>query len=108
MGLVDLWTEKPDWSVFWFNNWISHQDIVQAIGKQKSIPLTMYAIDPWVQDAAEDILARHQEFHDDMNLALGIGGQDLSELDFNDPAAVQAWVYQNFMEHQAAHAALRL
>jgi hypothetical protein len=108
MGLVNLWTPGSDWSNFWFNNWKGHQDIVQAIATQKNIQLTMYDIDPWVDSDSESILERHQDYHDEMNQALGLPGQDLSKLDLNDPQLVQAWVWQHFNEHQAAAVALKL
>lgn len=108
MGLVDLWTPKPDWTVFWFNNWISHQAIVQAIGKQKNIALTIYPIDPWVEEDKEQILVNHFQFHNEMNQALGFSGLDLSTLDFEDETAVRQWTWQNFNEHQAVLAALKI
>src|SRR6516225_4642254 len=107
MGLVDLSTAHTNWNQFWFNNWIGHQGIVQAIAKQKHVQLTMYDIDPWIDEDKDNIIARHFQYHNEMNFVLGIGGQDLSVLDFKDPNAVQQWVWQHFNEHQAANAALR-
>ena len=111
MGLVDLYAVPPGadgWSYFWFNNWISHQGIVQAVARQNSVPLTLYDIDPWVDEAKEAILQTHQQYHTDMSQALGLDGQDLSVLNFDDPEAVRRWIWQHYNEHQAAHAALRL
>jgi len=96
------------WHDFWFENWLSHQDIVQAIGKQKSIPLTTYMIHPWTPQDLAGQLVRHQQFHTDMNQVLDINGQDLSVLDIEDPQAVKDWVWQHYTEHQQAHKALKL
>ena len=108
MGLVDLYSPHTDWNLLWFNNWISHQDIVQAVMSQKNIALTMYQIDPWIDADSDNILGRHAQYHQDMNAVLGVNGADLSVLDINDKDKVQWWIWQHFMEHQAAHTALKL
>jgi hypothetical protein len=68
--------------------------------------LTTYVIIPWENRDAEGILGRHQEFHDDMNEALGLNGQDLSSLNPKDPNDIQRWVWQNASEHAAARQVL--
>ena len=108
MGLVDLATAHTNWKQFWFNNWISHQDIVQAIAKQKHVKLTMYPIDPWDDAAKDNLLMWHFQYHNEMNQTLGINGTDLSVLDMHDPNALQQWTWQHFNEHLAANVALKL
>jgi hypothetical protein len=44
-------------------------------------------------------LLDHQKAHNAVNLYLGISGADLSELDWNNRAEVEAWVELNFLEH---------
>ena len=102
MGLVNLWTpalSEGGWRDFWFYNWIDHQDIAQAIQAQVKIPQTLYVIIPWDQQHADAILERHQRFHNDMNSAIGTGGQDLSIIDFKNKAAVEQWIYAHYQEH---------
>ena len=102
MGLVNLYAPSQSgsgWRDFWVYNWIDHQDIAQAIQTSLKVPQTMYVIIPWDQDFAEDILERHQRFHNDMNAAIGTGGQDLSIIDFNNRTAVQMWIEAHYQEH---------
>ena len=109
MPLANLWRPQPGldgWEVYWFNNWIDHQEIQQAIEKQLKVNQVIYIIQPWDNTDAAGILQRHQQFHNDMNAALNTAGQDLSELDVKDQAAVQAWVYQHYLEHQQVREAL--
>jgi hypothetical protein len=111
MGLVNLSAVDPElrqWTDFWFNNWIDHQEIQQALQKKTGINFPVYLIDPWVESSSNAILKRHQFYHNDMNSIIGINGQDLSEINFEDQTAVQAWVYQHYQEHLAARQVLGL
>jgi hypothetical protein len=109
MSLPNIITPPPGpngWSEFWWNNWIDHQDIQQAIQVQEKLDLEVYVIWPWQDSDTNGLLQSHQEFHDDMNAALGLNGQDLSSINFNDAEAVSAWIWEHYIEHQAAHMAL--
>lgn len=111
MGLVNLLQPPPGddgWNEFWFNNWIDHQDIQQAIQAQTGINQTIYVIDPWRTDDANGILQRHQQYHNDMNAVLGIAGEDLSTLNLKSEQAIRDWVWQHYSEHQNAHQALEI
>ena len=111
MGLANLFRPPPGsagWQEFWFNNWIDHQDIQQAIQKELQVNQEIYIIQPWIDSDIPAILQRHQQFHNDMNGALGINGQDLSTLDINSEKAIEEWVWQHYSEHQAAHQILNL
>jgi hypothetical protein len=111
MGLPNLYEPPPQdhagwWDEFWFQNWIDHQDIQQAIladtaAGNPNDPI--YVIIPWVASDATGCLLRHQFFHNDMNNITGYGGQDLTNLNFKDPQSVQDWVYNHYQEHLAAH-----
>lgn len=107
VGLVNLLAPRlADWPFFWWNNWIDHQEIQQAIQKVTTINDTIYVIIPWNQDGADALLEKHQQYHNDMNDALNLGGQDLSNIDFKNPAAIQQWAWLHYQEHLAAHEAL--
>ena len=104
MGLANLFRPAPGddgWQEFWFNNWIDHQDIQQAVNKLKGLNNEVYQIDPWNEQAKDAILLRHQFFHNDMNSALGLNGSDLTSLDFKDKEAVKGWIYSHYLEHQS-------
>ena len=104
---------KDGWTQFWFDNWIEHQEICQKIQAKTNTATppapnngtnnTVYVITPWVDEDANGILQRHQEYHDDMNLALKLQGQDLSVIDFDNPASVRGWVWNHYQEHLAVH-----
>ena len=106
MGLANLFRPAPGddgWQEFWFNNWIDHQDIQQAIQAQLSVNQEIYIINPWLDSDASAILQRHQQFHNDMDGALGINGEDLSSIDFKNQRAIEEWVFQHYQDHLAAH-----
>ena len=106
MGLANLFRPAPGddgWQEFWFNNWIDHQDIQQAIQAQLSVNQEIYIINPWLDSDASAILQRHQQFHNDMDGAVGINGEDLSSIDFKNQRAIEEWVFQHYQDHLAAH-----
>lgn len=43
----------------------------------------------------------HQNIHNEMNAAMGIGGFDLSYVDFTNPEQARVWLQYNALEHQA-------
>jgi hypothetical protein len=96
------------WDQFWFENWIDHQDIQEAVLKSLSINMDNYVITPWNPNDIEGALLRHQFLHNSMNAAIGAAGQDLGVLDFDDPESVRDWVYNHYQEHLAAHEALEI
>ncbi len=111
MGLANLFRPEPGddgWQDYWFNNWIDHQDIQQAIQKLLAVNQEIYIIQPWLNSDAPAILQRHQQFHNDMNGALGLSGQDLSSLDIKSEKAIEEWVYVHYQEHMAAHQILNI
>lgn len=112
MGLPNLAALPPHdhagyWDEFWFQNWIHHQDIQDAITiANPTILQTTYIIIPWVPSDVTGCLLRHQFFHNDMNAVTGYGGQDLTSLNFKDPESVKEWVYNHYQEHLAADTTL--
>lgn len=111
MGLVNLWTpplRADGWKEYWFMNWQDHWEIANAIQTQKKLAQTLYIINPWTDDASEVLLEQHQRFHNDMNNAIGLSGQDFSVLDFKDPGAVKNWVWAHYQEHLKARINLGL
>ena len=112
MGLPDLYfppsLTENGWREYWFQHWIDHQDIVQAIQAKTGLQLQMYLIDPWVDSDKDGILERHQQYHNDMDLALGIAGNDLTSVDQKKENEVKSWVYLNYQEHLSAHTILNI
>jgi hypothetical protein len=109
MPLPTISTPPQDlakWGEWWDFHYQDHLEIQQAIQAKGDGNLTIYIITPWNTHDADGILGRHQQFHDDLNEALGLEGQDLSALNPKDPQDVLRWTYANFTEHAAARQAL--
>ena len=111
MGLVNIYTPDPGpdgWQLFWWHNWNEHLSIMQAILAQKNITLQSYGINPWIPEDKDNILSRHQQFHNDMNLVMGVQGENLAVLEIDDPQAVKQWVWQHYNEHLGVQTLLKI
>lgn len=107
-SLLNVPQSKNDWDRWAFNHMQDHLEIIQAIKTQGGPDLLQYQLDPLDFNNAFAWLKRHKQTHNDMNGSLSLQSIDLSELDFNDPNAVQAWVYSNYEEHNNAHLKLAI
>lgn len=107
-ALLNVPRSEPEWLRFSFNHWDDHQQIVQAIRTQRNVSLQLYPIEPMPPSDMPGWLLRHAQLHIDMNGTLGLPGADLTQLDLKDEASVQAWIWQNFQEHQNARALLKI
>lgn len=94
---------EADWARWGFHHRMSHDAIVAAINAQGG-SLKVYQLDPVTLDA--DWLDRDQQAHNDFNTALHTRGADLTEVDFNAPNQVEAWVWLEHQEHATAEQAL--
>lgn len=56
----------------------------------------------------QDWLLDHQRAHDDLCAATGVIGNDLQNVDFEDPRQRDAWFQLNESEHAAFHVALKV
>lgn len=79
-----------------------HQAINTGIKVSRNIVPMLFQIYPFNPKDAPNWLLQHQEQHNLQNAILGIGGQDLSILDFNDRKSIDAWTYLHWTEHQSA------
>lgn len=109
MGLADIASipRTPEELKRWaFCHYVHHVDINRVIERkyQTVIPtFDISHIDPsndgvWVY--------QHQLMHTNMDQILGISGNDLLGLDFNNPAILKAWLFLHLPEHQQASASL--
>lgn len=103
--LLNLPRSEGDFNIWGFAHSQDHGEIVQAAG-QKNIALQNYIIYPISPADVAGFLDRHQQYHIDMNNALGLPSVDLSDVDFNNERQFEAWLYLNWQEHQAARAQL--
>lgn len=107
-AILNVPRNEAEWSIFSFNHFTDHQDLIQAIRAQKGISLSLSPIEPMPFFDLGSWLIRHAQMHIDFNGTLGLPGTDLSGFDINDPATLQGWIWDNFAEHQNAHAALKI
>ena len=106
MGLPNLLQPPPGeagWREFWFCHWQDHLEILEKLQDLFSVKLTTYVIDPWLQTDKTGILERHQQYHNDMNELLHIGGTDLSEIDFPEQGYGAGMAAHQFLEHSDVH-----
>lgn len=105
MSLATLYnppeTER-DLFAFSFSNTDHHRLIISAISTQKSIDLALMPLDPIPMFDVAGWARRHQQMHVDFTSVLGITGADLSDVDFNDQAQLEAWVRLHADEHRQA------
>ena len=94
-----------EWS---FSHAVNHRDIIDAIQRQFGVSLTEYIIDPFNTDNAGVWLFQHQTLHNDMNAILGIAGNDLLDVNWQDQDELSEWIFLNFTEHQQANTKLRI
>ena len=97
-------TER-DMTVFAFANADHHQLVADAL-KAKGTTVTRYILDPIPGFALKDWLRRHQTSHNDNNNALGVNGNDLTDVDFRKPEEAEAWARLHYTEHAAWASAL--
>jgi hypothetical protein len=109
MGLATLYNIPQDpvslaeWS---FSHASNHADIVRFIFAQKGVRLASFVLDPVDPQNPAVWVYQHQLMHNQMNQVLGIAGQDLTGLDWNDPEGLSAWIDDNASEHLQANSKL--
>lgn len=104
MGLPTVLYPPPDergFDTWFFDNHAQHVSINQAAAKQ-NLQIGSYLIYPATLASITDFLEQHQRWHNDMNAALGIAGNDLSQVDFNNDKEKDAWMFLHYQEHLAA------
>ena len=104
-GLADLYnvptndTERAFWS---FAHMAHHRDINAKIYLLVKIALPEYILDPIDPTDTGQWEYQHQIMHDNQNQLLGIQGQDLTGINWNDQRLLTAWIFLNQSEHYQA------
>jgi hypothetical protein len=104
--LLNVPKSLEDWARFSFHHRQSHELIVKAIAKQKSIDLPVYIVDPISFQEPRLFLEANQQFHQDMDNALGVQSTDLEDVNLQDERQLQSWIYLHWQEHVTAENAL--
>ena len=97
-----------DLSVWSFSHAAHHRDIVRVIFQTRAKRLDEYVLDPFDPVNPQNWPALHQTMHDQMNHTLGIGGFDLTGIDWSEPKRMAAWVQAHSNEHYRVSQILNL
>src|ERR1700731_2115286 len=83
-----------------FANVASHRDIIRRIAETRGLVLIEYPLEPFdPADAGQlaQFLNSHQDTHLQMNKALGLASYNLSEVEWDDEAALAQWIAAHFV-----------
>jgi hypothetical protein len=110
-GLADLYNVPGSDSerAFWtFAHMAHHRDINHAIYLLTKTALPEYILDPVDPHDTGQWEYQHQTMHDNQNAILGIQGQDLTGIDWNNQNLLAGWVWLNANEHYQAANLLKI
>lgn len=87
--------------VWSFSNSDHHLQVIDSIASTRNTLLARYLIDPIPPGRdLQSWLRTHQTMHNDVNSVLSVQGNDLTELDFNNAAELEGWVFLHASEHR--------
>lgn len=98
-ALLNVPATQNDWNIWSWHHRLSHSAILGAALRQRDIELTDYVIDPINLQGIEDWLERNQQLHVDADGLVGSQSIDLTDVDFQDPKQLQAWMYLHWQDH---------
>lgn len=99
LNLLQYPHTPQDLAIFSFANADHHLQVFNAIYAKNGLRTTQYALDPIPSFDFKNWLLRHQDVHNSVNAALGVAGQDLTEVNMNDPKSVEDFLWQHQSEH---------
>ena len=111
MALASLFNVPDDpesLSAFSFANNDEHVKIAARIQQIYGIRLTQFIIDPIPMFDPLAWATAHQQMHNQQNEVLGIAGNDLSGIEFNDKEELNSWIRLHAAEHVQAAQILQL
>jgi len=97
-NLFNVPAQATDFLVFSFANQDLHRRVNDKILAVTGIRPPDYILDP-INPGDPSWLYLHQAIHAAQNSVLGIAGNDLSDVDFNNPAQLASWIYLHANEH---------
>lgn len=111
MGLAALYNTwgSPQALAEWsFNHASHHRDIIRFVFDQQQVQLPEFPLDPMDPDNLTFWEYQHQLMHLQMNSVLGIAGQNLTGVDWNDFEQLSEFLDANASEHLQANTILRI
>lgn len=95
--------ESPESLAQWsFPHMDHHRNLNNYLEQKFTVQLPLYPLDPVNPNDMSTWLYQHQQLHTLQNQLLNINGQNLLEVDWNDPTQRAEWVFLNATEHQKA------
>lgn len=91
-GQLRLWS---------FAHMAHHRDTNRIIMQSKGIVLPEYALDPVKFSSNSTWTELHQQMHNNNDSVLGVGGFDLTQVNWQDVKQRSAWIWLNFQLHYA-------
>ena len=88
--------ELAQWAFF---HMAHHRDLNTQVFKLHNIVLPEYVLDPIIPGRTRDFLNLHQVMHNDLDFILGIASNDLTDVDWEDEAARDGWIFLNATLH---------
>ena len=101
--LFNVPTDRGSWLLWGAVHQSDHFQIVAGIRDKTGVTVGVLPIDPVPLDNKEAMLAwfmNHQDVHNQMNSAIGVGGVDLSYFDFKSKEQTEQWIRYHAYEHQ--------
>lgn len=106
MGLASIEntpTDQPTTDDWAFSHMAHHRDINRKIFELHGIEIPEYNLDPFNATDTVTFAYQHQEMHNDQNAVLGIAGNDLTDVQWQDQEQRASWIQLNFLEHLQAN-----
>lgn len=101
-SLANVPYDENSLSQFSFAHAAHHRDIIRRIYELSGIELVEFPIDPFNPKNADTFGYQHQQMHNQMNSVLGISGNDLIVVNWQDQGEREGWIFLNFTEHVQA------
>ena len=78
-----------------------HRDVDQRLFELFNVNLEEFPLDPFQpKDMSRTWGLQHQIMHNNVNALLGVAGNDLTEVNWDDEGQRSAWIFLDFAEHQ--------
>lgn len=102
-ALFNIPQTRQDMQRFSFANADLHSRVRRAIELRSATPPDDVILDPLPEgDGLVAWMWRHQMVHNQTNALLGIAGNDLTDVDFQDQGQIASWIWLHAQEHRRA------
>ncbi len=98
-GIFNVPGTPEEFSQWSFDNAAHHTDVNRVIFQITGITISNFVIDPMPLNDMGAWLYQHQQLHTVTDQILGVGGFDLSDVDFNDKGQLAGWIQLHANEH---------